>query len=100
MPTINRTCQTNLVIVSDHGFTTFDYKGHLNRWLIERGYLVPGKEGETGSLKEIDWASSKAYAVGLNSLYLNLEGRENQGCVSAKDKHCISLRIRDELMAW
>ncbi len=92
--------QTNLVIVSDHGFTTFDYKVHLNRWLIERGYLVPRKHGETGSLKEIDWGASKAYAAGLNSLYFNLEGRENQGCVSAKDRHSISVRIRDELMAW
>ena len=92
--------QTDLVIVSDHGFTTFDYKVHLNRWLIGQAYLVPRKERETGSLKEIDWAASKAYAAGLNSLYLNLQGRENQGCVSAKDRHSISLRLRDELMAW
>ena len=92
--------QTNLVIVSDHGFTTFDYKVHLNRWLIERGFLVPLNGSETGSLKEIDWSASKAYAAGLNSLYLNLEGRESQGCVSAQDKHTIGLRIRDELMAW
>ncbi len=55
---------------------------------------------QPGSLKEIDWAASKAYAAGLNSLYLNLQGRENQGCVSAKDRHSISLRLRDELMAW
>jgi len=92
--------QPNLVIVSDHGFTAFDYKVHLNRWLIERGYLVPERGRESSSLKEIDWAASKAYAAGLNSLYLNLEGRESQGSVSAKDRDSISLRIRDELKAW
>ena len=30
---------TKLVVLSDHGFTQFDQKAHLNRWLQERGYL-------------------------------------------------------------
>ncbi len=43
-----------LLIISDHGFTTFDRAVNLNTWLKQNGY------GE------------QAYAVGLNALYTKL----------------------------
>ena len=92
--------QTLIIVVSDHGFAVFNHKVHLNRWLIERGYLAPKGEGESGSLQGVDWSQSQAYAVGLNSIYLNLAGREGQGYVLPRQHEPIVDRIRDELLAW
>lgn len=32
--------QTNLIVMSDHGFTVYDKIFYVNRWLEERGYLA------------------------------------------------------------
>jgi len=92
--------QTKIVIVSDHGFADFDFKVHLNRWLIEHGYLVTAQEGGSGSLQDVDWSHSQAYAVGLNSVYINLEGREGQGSVPVGQGDSLVNKIRAELSAW
>lgn len=92
--------QTRVVIVSDHGFADFDHKVHLNRWLIERSYLVERRNGDSGSLQDVDWSQSQAYAIGLNSIYLNLAGREGQGCVQAVQKELLIDKLRDELLDW
>jgi predicted AlkP superfamily phosphohydrolase/phosphomutase len=92
--------RTRIVIISDHGFTDFSYKVHLNRSLVERGYLVPKGHSESGSLQEVDWSQSQAYAIGLNSVYLNLVGREGQGCVQASQKEASINRLRDDLLRW
>lgn len=60
-----------LFIISDHGFTTFDRAVHLNTWLKLRGF------------------SGKAYAMGLNGLYLNHKG----------DATSLA-NLRKELLAW
>lgn len=91
---------TRILIVSDHGFTDFAYKVHLNRWLIERGYLVTNKDPLQGSLKDIDWSQTQAYAVGLNSLYLNIKAREGQGVVDMGNKDALTAKLIEELNAW
>ena len=91
---------TRLLIVSDHGFGVFNYKVHLNRWLVNRSYLTPWQPGESGDLKVADWAKSQAYALGLNSLYLNLEGREGQGIVPARKKSELLQTLREALLQW
>ena len=74
--------RTKLLVLSDHGFADFDNKVHLNHWLVEKGYLSLKGPHLEGNLGNVDWKDSRAYAVGLNSLYLNLEGREAGGIVS------------------
>ncbi|MBN2146225.1 MAG: alkaline phosphatase family protein [Anaerolineales bacterium] len=91
---------TRILVVSDHGFTNFDYKVHLNRWLSEHGYLVTKDDSGEGSLKSVDWSKSQAYAIGLNSIYLNIAGREGQGSVPFDQKEVLSARLCDELSAW
>jgi hypothetical protein len=91
---------TNMIIVSDHGFTNFDHKVHLNRWLIERGYLTPKESGASGKYQGIDWARTQAYAIGLNSLYINLTGREGQGIVGEGEKEALVNQIKHDLLAW
>jgi predicted AlkP superfamily phosphohydrolase/phosphomutase len=61
-----------LLIVSDHGFADFDHKVHLNRWLIDKGYLNThvqknDVQGESNSLQAVDWQTSVAYALGLRT---------------------------------
>lgn len=92
--------QTRIVIVSDHGFSEFNFKVHLNRWLVEHGYLVTKENSESGSLQDVDWSQSRAYAIGLNSIYLNLTGREGEGCVPVSQQEELISKLRNELLAW
>lgn len=92
--------QTKLVVVSDHGFTNFAYKAHVNRWLIDRGYLASKSGGDSGKIQEIDWPRTQAYAIGLNSLYVNQAGREGQGVVTGEKAAPLLHQIRQDLLDW
>ena len=73
---------TLLMVISDHGFSTFRYGVDLNRWLEENGYLVLMDNDREGKyLTAIDWTQTRAYAIGLSGIYLNLKDRESQGIV-------------------
>jgi len=77
--------EATLVVMSDHGFSTFDRAVHINAWLREQGLLAlldPSKPGGEG-FENIDWSRTKAYAVGLNGIYINQFGREREGIVQA-----------------
>lgn len=75
--------QTVLLVLSDHGFSTFERGVNLNTYLAENGYLA-FRNGRTGgpSFEGVDWAHTQVYALGLGGLYLNLKGREKQGVVT------------------
>ena len=92
--------KVQLLFVSDHGFRDFDYKVSLNRWLIEQGYLQIKPGSESGNLSAADWSQSQAYAIGLNSLYLNLQEREGQGIVTPAQKAEVANKLRTELLQW
>ena len=72
-----------LMVVSDHGFTSFRRGVNLNAWLHREGYLVlkPGSDGRVEWLREVDWSATRAYCVGLTGMFLNVKGREAQGIV-------------------
>jgi predicted AlkP superfamily phosphohydrolase/phosphomutase len=75
---------TTLIILSDHGFAAWYRKVHLNRWLLDEGYLAlkPGVRPEDVEwLLGVDWSKTRAYSIGINGLYLNVKGREGQGIV-------------------
>jgi predicted AlkP superfamily phosphohydrolase/phosphomutase len=86
--------------MSDHGFTDFRYKVHVNRWLLENGYLSVKAGKAEANLAAVDWEKTKAYAIGLNSLYVNLKGREGQGLVPVEQVEAVSGEIRDKLTKW
>ncbi len=75
---------TYLIVMSDHGFSSWQRGFDLNRWLYENGYLAL-KPGVTPTSVEffqgIDWNNTKAYALGINGLYVNQIGRERNGIV-------------------
>ncbi len=91
--------KTRLLIVSDHGFNDFDFKVNLNRWLIQKGYLFPSQESPAGDLKSVDWSRTKAYAIGLNSIYLNLAGREGKGIVPGNESQDIGEKLKQDLLS-
>jgi predicted AlkP superfamily phosphohydrolase/phosphomutase len=79
--------QTLFIALSDHGFNGFRRGVNLNTWLYENG-LLSLREGvrpgdEAGDfLRNVDWGRTKAYALGLSGVYLNLAGREERGIVT------------------
>jgi len=75
---------TTLIVMSDHGFSPFYRSFQLNSWLLENGYITlkdPAKRSEIQMLSFVDWEKTRAYALGLNGLYLNIHGREPNGIV-------------------
>lgn len=93
---------TELIVLSDHGFTTFDRAVHLNSWLTHRGFLTLNRPPGAGtSLGSVDWSSTEAYAIGLNGLYINRKGREQHGIVaSGEQSRGILANLREQLLAW
>jgi predicted AlkP superfamily phosphohydrolase/phosphomutase len=90
---MQRQPDAELMVMSDHGFAAFDRAVNLNTWLENRGLLT--RRGN-----EIDWPRTKAYALGLNGLYLNVSGREKQGVVSPADRSALIESIRAQLAAF
>jgi predicted AlkP superfamily phosphohydrolase/phosphomutase len=73
--------QDTLLVLSDHGFKPVYRWLHLNTWLREAGYLAQSATGQ------IDWRRTRAYAIGLSKVYINLRGRERQGIVEPGRPH-------------
>jgi predicted AlkP superfamily phosphohydrolase/phosphomutase len=83
-----------LIVVSDHGFHSFRKEFNTNTWLVRNGFMSLKKTESTNELKKlsdmfsggsffpnVDWGKTKAYALGLGHIYINLKGRESQGIV-------------------
>ena len=72
-----------LFVLSDHGFTSFRRGVNLNAWLLANGYLhlKDGHDGSESWLASVDWSRTRAYAVGLVGIFLNIRGREAHGVV-------------------
>ena len=93
---------TKLIVMSDHGFTSWRRSFNLNTWLMENGYAVlkdPNVRKDPGWLLNVDWSQTRAYGLGLNGLYLNLKGREKEGIVDPADREALMKEIADKLLA-
>lgn len=91
-----------VIVMSDHGFAPYTWKVHLNTWLAQKGYLSllpPGKTGK-GPLGHIDWENTQAYALGLNQLFINVEGREARGVVTEPERAALVKRLSRDLLSW
>lgn len=75
---------TVLMVMSDHGFSPFRKSFNPNTWLLENGYhtlINRWRQGQDDLFMNTDWSKTKAYAYGLNGLYINQKGREGEGTV-------------------
>jgi predicted AlkP superfamily phosphohydrolase/phosphomutase len=79
--TMNRFPDADIIVMSDHGFNSFDRSVNLNTWLWQQGFLAlqGPPSGEDEMFADVDWSKTQAYALGLNGLYLNIAGREKNG---------------------
>ncbi|HZD52645.1 MAG TPA: alkaline phosphatase family protein, partial [Woeseiaceae bacterium] len=86
-----------LIVLSDHGFNPFRRTVHLNRWLVDHAYMTlkPGAPPSESLFTNVDWTKTRAYAIGLNGIYLNLAGRERLGIV----RHDEAQALENELIA-
>lgn len=91
---MRREPDATIIVMSDHGFAAFDRAVNLNTWLLGQGWLALNAEGA------IDWAQTRAYALGLNGLYLNLAGREQHGIVSPAEAGRLKAAIRAALAGF
>jgi predicted AlkP superfamily phosphohydrolase/phosphomutase len=90
---------TLLMVISDHGFKSFARCMNLNAWLHQNGYLTL-KDGKTESgdwFEDVDWSRTRAYTMGLNGLYLNIEGREKHGIVDPSEAQSLQEEIKQKL---
>jgi predicted AlkP superfamily phosphohydrolase/phosphomutase len=91
-----------LIVMSDHGFTSFQRCVNLNSWLMKMGLLVL-REGAgrcEGYFANVDWSRTKAYALGLGGIFINQTGREAQGIVhDGEEKRMVKQAIIDGLLA-
>lgn len=92
--------ETPVIVMSDHGFTSYRHKVHLNTWLAHHGYLALADKPGPGPLGHIDWDNTQVYALGLNQVFLNLAGREPRGVVPALERDQLLARLSRELLAW
>jgi len=90
-----------IIVMSDHGFTSFRRGFNLNTWLREQGYLVldPAAGGNVSYLVGVDWSRTRAYGLGLNALYLNQAGREKSGIVTPAEAPGLLREISEKLLA-
>jgi predicted AlkP superfamily phosphohydrolase/phosphomutase len=87
---------TALVVCSDHGFASFRRGINYNTWLVKNGFMTLKEGSSTGGktledlfdkgelgefFRYVDWSRTRAYAMGLGNIYINLMGREPQGSV-------------------
>ena len=72
-----------LIVMSDHGFSSFHTCIDFNRWLLENDYLFleDGVETVDTSFKGVDWSRTRAWSMGLAGIMLNLRGRCGKGIV-------------------
>lgn len=94
-----------LLVVSDHGFSSFRWQVNINTWLLKNGYLFlkNGTQTEnvqvrnlferTKLLEDIDWSKTRAYSIGLGKIFINLKNREPKGIVSSNQY----LNLRQEI---
>jgi predicted AlkP superfamily phosphohydrolase/phosphomutase len=93
--------ETTLIAMSDHGFAPYYRSFHVNRWLLDNGFLAlrPGVDpSEVEYLSGIDWRNTRAYAIGINGLYLNQRGRERRGIVNpGEDRELLLQELVEKL---
>ncbi len=113
MDRIQEDPDTVLMVMSDHGFMTWRHQVNLNKWLVDNGFMAIKGGGSLlnseMTLKDlmqknmdsyfsyVDWSKTKAYALGLGQIYLNLEGREPLGSVKKEEYDQVCQEIKEKL---
>jgi predicted AlkP superfamily phosphohydrolase/phosphomutase len=112
---------TNVLLVSDHGFHEYRAGLNLHAWLLERGWAVRKEKVKRFTLEpdeplarrerdvvrqmrgELDWSKTRAYTFvvegNCGALRLNLAGREPEGSVAAEQAPALLEQLAADLAA-
>jgi predicted AlkP superfamily phosphohydrolase/phosphomutase len=87
-----------LIIMSDHGFTTERLNVNTNAWLRERGYLA-FDDAEPKDLSTIS-SRSTVYSLAPGRFYINRAGMRPRGTVSPKQVDSVLERLVSDLQGF
>jgi predicted AlkP superfamily phosphohydrolase/phosphomutase len=101
-----------LIVLSDHGFASFRKSVNYNTWLVINGYMTlkTGVQVKARNVEmlfdqgqfweNVDWSHTRAYAMGLGEVYVNLKGREAQGIVNPGAEYdALKIELKQRLVA-
>lgn len=71
----------NIIAMSDHGHVMGKRRFFINAYLYEKGFISLKRHPVSKKIT-VDWGKTKAFVQGMVHLYVNLKGREPEGCVS------------------
>ncbi|GAC1476672.1 MAG: alkaline phosphatase family protein [Ktedonobacterales bacterium] len=96
--------ETTVIVVSDHGAKRMDGGICLNEWLLREGYLVlrtPAQGVVPLEQADVDWERTRAWGAGgyYGRVFLNVRGREPQGCVAPEEYEGLRAEIAAKLEA-
>lgn len=93
-----------LLVCSDHGFAAWQRSVNTNTWLVRNGFMSLKGQDEATMLTlddlfvegqfwpNVDWSRTRAYALGLGALYINVLGRERDGIVAPGAEYDATVR--------
>lgn len=105
--------ETNVIIVSDHGFGPTDEIVYINQWLSEKGYLTWSRSSVTDNkgqltadkirdhLDMVDWRKTVAFCPtpSSNAIYIKPDPGNGIG-VKPENYLDFALKLRAELLEW
>lgn len=91
-----RDVETVFAVVSDHGGTPTGHEPvDVQRVLVDAGLTVLKDGG-----REVDWARTRAAAIGLVHVFVNLQGREPDGIVPPAEYARVQREVIDALLDY
>jgi predicted AlkP superfamily phosphohydrolase/phosphomutase len=96
------TPDTWILVTSDHGAKRMDGGIAINEWLVREGYLVlqdyPVEPTRFADC-HVDWKRTRVWAEGgyYGRIFLNIRGREPEGCVPQEDYDGLCRELKGKL---
>ena len=92
----------NVMVASDHGARPLLGAFRINEWLLQHGYLVLRERPEQSTPLRpelVDWGRTRAWAEGgyYARVFLNRQGREPSGIVTAEQVPALLTALQDGL---
>ncbi len=113
--------ETNVVLMSDHGFNSYAWGFNLHRWLANESYARRRADAPPVEVRaedpldvrerqvirrlrgELNWSKTRAFAMqaegNFGGIRLNLVGREPEGIVAAADAERVLTSLEERLRA-